>query len=103
MHTQSANESRGYDLFLLPFVCTFDPLQFQFLSDKCFAVSRPMLSGEKERAEATLKEFLDRLDEVTRYSDPYFMVKFWRVCLFLRIIDQPLPSGQEAIAIPVNT
>ncbi|PLB46651.1 hypothetical protein P170DRAFT_427951 [Aspergillus steynii IBT 23096] len=65
---------------------------WQLISDNCFAISRLVRSNKKDMAEATLQETLNRLTEICRHGDPYFMVKFWRVCLFLRVIDRHCPE-----------
>lgn len=61
---------------------------WQLLSDQCYGASTLIQSRAPAKAQTSLYEFFEGLDRVTYERDPSIMVKFWRICLELRGLEQ---------------
>lgn len=68
---------------------------WQLLSDQCYGASRLVQENRPGKAEITLRQFFIGLKQAAQNPrDPWFLIKIWRICLYLRSIDSRAPQLQ---------
>ncbi|KAF4622690.1 hypothetical protein G7Y89_g14336 [Cudoniella acicularis] len=74
--------------FVYHFHATTDQTNpWQLLEDRCYGASILIKTSSYGKAEVSLTQFFEGLQQVANIQGPSILVKFWRICLELRGLD----------------